>query len=111
MSGRTSENFASTAPMTGARHFPATSQKILIIAHDLNPSYGSEAGRASLWVKLAGSHFPLLVVTDVAHRKHILAERYPGVEFFFVEVSATVRRLARRLGGAGYAAAYRVFAS
>lgn len=64
---------------------------ILLVALDINPSIGSEAGRAALWLSLAIKHANIIVVTDRAHASSDLAISFPRVTFHFVESSRLLR--------------------
>ncbi|UZP67615.1 glycosyltransferase family 4 protein [Desulfovibrio mangrovi] len=62
-------------------------KSIFVIAYDLNPRLGSEAGKACLWVRELSRRYQLLVMVDKRHEADIHSEDFPNVEFEFVDCS------------------------
>jgi len=71
--------------------------KIIIIAYDLNPKLGSEAGCADLWVKIISKHYFVEVFTDEVHMTDILEENYENVHFHFIKMSDFMSRVSKKL--------------
>lgn len=52
-------------------------QKVLIISYDVNPNWGSEAGKAHNWIMAMAEHFDIEVFVHSKHREDIEAYPYP----------------------------------
>lgn len=82
-------------------------QKILIIAYDVNPTLGSEAGVASLWLKIISRYYQAFVITDSKHRKDIEKEDYGKVNFIYIALNDPLSRFFKK--NRLYFAVYKIF--
>lgn len=73
-------------------------KKIILVAYDLNPSLGSEAGAASAWLDIISKRFDVTVFTDEIHRNGIGARSYFNTTFHFIGGIVGWRRIARKTG-------------
>lgn len=82
-------------------------QKVLIIAYDVNPNLGSEAGVASLWLKIITRHYQAFVITDEKHRKDLEEDDYGTARFFYIPQNDALSRLYKK--NRLYSSAYAIF--
>jgi glycosyltransferase involved in cell wall biosynthesis len=75
-----------------------TARRVLVVAHDINPMLGSEAGAASLWLKILSKRHRLDVITDAKHRGGISREDYGSAAFHYIDTQDAVSRLLRKQG-------------
>ena len=76
----------------------ANNKHILFVAYDLNPTVGSEAGAADLWLRAIARRYPVTVVTDAIHAPDLDPAAYPGAKLHYVQVPPLLRRAALLLG-------------
>jgi glycosyltransferase involved in cell wall biosynthesis len=67
-------------------------KKIILVAYDLNPCLGSEAGKANLWLQVISKHYFVEVFTNEKHKQDILKEKYQNVNFNFVRLGSLAYR-------------------
>jgi len=72
-------------------------KKIVFVAYDLNPSFGSEAGKANLWLELISKHYFVEAFTSDEHKKDIVKKEYENVNFNFVTLNSVKYRIFRKL--------------
>ena len=61
-------------------------KKIAFVAYDLNPTKGSECGKADLWLKIISRHFEVIAFIDQRHEDDIMKEKYENVSFSFINL-------------------------
>jgi len=71
-------------------------KKTILIAYDLNPSLGSEAKKADLWLKQISKYFMVDVFTAEKHSHDILGENYENVCFNFIDIDGQLIEKLRR---------------
>jgi len=59
---------------------------ILIIALDINPSMGSEAGKAYKWLKIISHYYNAEVITQIKHKKDITENMLQNVNYSFIKI-------------------------
>lgn len=71
---------------------------IILVAFDLHPQWGSEAGYASAWLDIAARHFAMEVFTQDSNRRGIAAHVYPNATVRYIKQNSILEWLARRTG-------------
>ncbi len=61
-------------------------KNVILLAMDLNPKYGSEAGVAYRWLVEISKHYFVHVITDARHREELLKTRIDNVDYSFVKL-------------------------
>lgn len=59
-------------------------KKIAVVALGVNPSRGSEAGRASMWINILSKYYAMDVYVDEMHKKDIVSKSYENIDFHFI---------------------------
>lgn len=72
--------------------------KIAFVAYDINPTMGSECGKADLWLNIISRHYKVIAFTDKKHESDIIKHKYNNVEFVFINIPSWQHRLSKRTG-------------
>jgi len=82
-------------------------KKVMIIAYDVNPNLGSEAGVASLWLKIITRYYQAFVITDEKHRNDLEEYNYGAARFFYISQKDVLSRFYKK--NRLYFSAYAIF--
>lgn len=73
-------------------------KKVVLVAYNLNPNWGSEGGRANKWLESISKYYMVDVYTDVIHRQDILNKNYHNCTFRYIEGISPWRRWSHIIG-------------
>jgi glycosyltransferase involved in cell wall biosynthesis len=63
-------------------------KRTILVAYDLNPTLGSEAGVANIWFRLISKYYFVEVITNKRHQKDIEAAGYSNARFHYIDVDS-----------------------
>ncbi|MCU0574530.1 MAG: glycosyltransferase family 4 protein, partial [Syntrophobacteraceae bacterium] len=61
--------------------------KIILVAYELNPRLGSEAGVSNIWLNILSKFYHVVVFTNISHKKDIEKFQYFNVDFNYINLS------------------------
>ena len=65
-------------------------KKVIVIAYDLNPKLGSEAGNACIWLNSISKQYKVEVFINKKHEKDIDIDKYKNVNFNFIKINSII---------------------
>ena len=73
-------------------------KRIILIAYDINPQYGSECEVANIWLKIISQHHMIDVFTKEDHRADIQNAVYVNTRFHYISLNRLLMAALNRLG-------------
>ena len=71
-------------------------KKVVLIAYNLDPTIGSEAGYASAWLDIISKHYCTDVFTLSIHKESIYNKNYANTTFHFIEIAEFLRWMQKK---------------
>lgn len=81
--------------------------KIIIVAYDINPEYGSEAGVAYKLVKVLSKKYKVELFCDEKHKESLMESELNNTKYHFINSKNPAYSISKKLGV--YNVAYKIF--